>query len=58
VVIPAYSDGGETGDGRGMAGEGLQEPLVGRVPHFDLPRSCSNNLHHQPLNQNLHDAMR
>ncbi len=47
MVIPAYSDGGETGDGRGMAGEGLQEPLVGRVPHFDLPRSCHNNLIHQ-----------
>jgi hypothetical protein len=47
VVIPAYSDGGEAGDGRGVAGEGLQEPLVGRVPHFNLPRSCHNNLIHQ-----------
>ncbi len=55
MAIPAYSDGGETGDGRGVPGEGLQEPLVGRVPHFDLPRPCRNNLHHQP---HLTDSMR
>jgi hypothetical protein len=46
-VIPAYSDGGEAGDGRGVPGEGLQEPLVSCVPHFDLPRSCHNSIHHQ-----------